>query len=186
MDFGPNKDNKHKLRQLLRLERFHQLYENKDLKMKESALSYYLYYTRDIRKEMLNKLQGIRSHHISNYNLNELKTRLAKIPPNNDILGDRGFDRDAWMYPNINCQVTPSFLTGRKQFSKEEIVKDREVCTLRYTAEVLFAHIFNEKSLKDIVRYGLFSSLNDCWDWGNANANLYAPLRNWQAYLDRH
>ena len=98
------------------------------------------------------------------------------------------FANDAIKYPNLNGHVTPHFLRGREQFTKGEILEDRDVCMLRYTSEVIFAHEFNENTLKDSVAFGLFSILNDCWDWAHAAANFNMHLRksaNWEEYVNR-
>ena len=54
------------------------------------------------------------------------------------MLSDRGFADTARYYPNMNKQLTPKFLRGRKQFTAEEVSADRTVCKLRYTCEVAF------------------------------------------------
>ena len=180
---GPNQDNVHKLRQQERLERLHKLYEAGELK--ECTLSYYLYHTQDLRRNMRKRLYGVVNNE---RNPLGLRTRLAKLPAGYNVVSDRSFAHDAPKYPNLNAHITPHFLAGRKQFQKEETSSMRGVSTLRYTSEVIFSHIFNEQSLKDSVRFGLFSILNDCWDWGHAAANLNAPLRvpaNWNEYLNR-
>lgn len=137
----------------------------------------------DLRKKMLDRLEGRVSN--ARHPLN-VPTRLTKVPPGYSVLADRGFVFDSVKYPNLNSMVTPHFLGGREQFTKGEIEIDRGVCTLRYTSEAVFSHIFNEKTLKDSIPYGLFSILNDAWDCGHAIANLNQPLRkpeNWDAYL---
>ena len=88
----------------------------------------------------------------------------------------------------MNPQITPQFLAKRQQFTKGEIELDRGVCTLLYTSEVVFTHIFDENILKDSIPFGLFSILSDCWDWGHAAADLMEPLRkpaSWAQYFIR-
>ena len=180
LDYGPNKDNKTKLRQLLRLEYFHNLFETHVLDA--CSLSYYLYHTKEVRDAMLRRLG------VDTTELPTLYTRLAKLPSGYLVLADRGFAHDAPKYPNLNGQVTPHFKGERKQFQRGEIEVDRGACTLRYTSEVIFKHMFNEQTLKDSVPFGLFSILSDCWDWAHAASNSNAPLRkprDWEKYLQR-
>ena len=179
--YGPNKDAQHKHRQILRHERMHQLY--KKGKLTKCIFSYYLHHTTELREQMLLRLTGVVDNNLQPLILH---TNLAKLPPGYSVLADRGFANDAPKYPHLNPHITPHFLAKRQQFTKGEVEIDRGVCTLRYTSEVVFAHIFNENTLKDSVRFGLFSILNDSWDWGHASANLLQPLRkpaNWDAYI---
>lgn len=48
-------------------------------------------------------------------------------------------------YPNFNIQITPNFLKGRAQFTSEEVLSDWRICQLRYTSEVAFSRVTNEK-----------------------------------------
>jgi hypothetical protein len=76
---------------------------------------------------------------------------------------DRGFAHDAPKYTFLNPHITPHFLAKRQQFTKGDIKIDRGVCTLRYTSEAVFSHIFDENTLKDNVPFNLFTILNDSW-----------------------
>jgi len=60
---------------------------------------------------------------------------LCITPAGRAVLGDRAFHRDALKYPNCNPHLTPSFLEGRKHFTAGELVSDKRIYTLRYTAE---------------------------------------------------
>ena len=177
--YGPDKDNCHKARQLLRHERLHQLYKKGELK--KCALSYYLDRFGKKRRQMLDILFG----KINNRRPLRMLTRLAKFNYKAGILADRGFANDAPKYPNFNPHLTPSFLCKRRQFMSSEISKDRDVCTLRYTSEAIFSHVFDEECLKDVVPYTFNHILEDAWNWGHAAANFMQPLRNpkdWDEY----
>ena len=181
LGFGPNKDSQHKLRQVERHMRMHELYESGQLT--KCTFSYYLYHTRDIPHQMWLRLTGQVDNATDPLNV---PTRLAKLPPGYSVLADRGFAHDAPKYPFLNPHITPHFLARRKQFTKGEIEIDRGVCTLRYTSEVVFSHVFDENTLKDAVPSGLFSILGDSWDWGHAAANFNQPLRppaDWEQYM---
>jgi hypothetical protein len=135
-----------------------------------------------IRKAMVSNLLGRLRHPIVMF------TRLAKFASKHGILADRGFARDAPKYPNFNRHVTPCFLTKRPQFMFNELKKDMGVCTLRYTSEAIFSHVFDEESLKDVVPYHYLRTLDDSWDWGHAMANFMLPLRNpkyWNDYISQ-
>ena len=50
--------------------------------------------------------------------------RLKKCPAVWVMLSDRGFWNTARFYPNLNRQLTPKFLSGRKQITAEEVSAD--------------------------------------------------------------
>lgn len=132
---------------------------------------------------MLDILNGKCRHPIT------LKTRLAKFLPQYGMLTDRGFAKDAPKYPNFNPHITPKFLMKRAQFSLGELEGDMKVCTLRYTSEAIFSHVFDEECLKDVVPYSFLNTLEDSWNWGHAAANFMLPLRNpkdWDEYLNEN
>ena len=103
--------------------------------------------------------------------------RLKKCPPNWSMLSDRGFARTAHYYPNVNAQLTPSFLEGRDRFTAQEVQSDYETCKLRYTCEVAFSRVTSEACLRDVIPYDFFSSLNAICHWAHAHANLYGELQ---------
>ena len=102
--------------------------------------------------------------------------RLKKVPPGWTMLSDRGFAGTARYYPNFNTQLTPKFLSGRLQFEAEEVSADWRICKLRYTCEVAFSRVTNERGLKDVIPYPFFKLLNAMNHWGHANINLLKPL----------
>ncbi len=103
--------------------------------------------------------------------------RLKKVPAGWVMLTDRGFANTARYYPNFNAQLTPKFLSGRLQFSSDEVSSDWRICQLRYTCEVAFSRVTNETGLKDVITRPFFSLLNAMHHWGHANANLKQPLQ---------
>ena len=103
--------------------------------------------------------------------------RLKMCPPGWSCLVDRGFAGTARYYPNVNVQITPSFLQGRKQFDAGEVTGDYEICKRRYSCEVVFARVTAETSLVDVVHHEFFSIVTYCADWAHAHANLYQPLQ---------
>jgi hypothetical protein len=178
LNSGPNKDCRYKMRQLMRHERLHELYKKGDLK--KCILSYYLDRTSATRKQMLLQLSGRQNNQLI------LNTGLAKFLKKYGMLTDRGFANDAAKYPNFNPHVTPKFLKKRTQFVMSELQDDLKVCTLRYTSEAVFSHVFDEESLKDVVPYSYLNTLEDSWNWGHAAANFMQPLRNpkdWNSYI---
>ena len=79
--------------------------------------------------------------------------RLKKCPPGWAMLSDRGFWNTAWFYPNLNRQMMPKFLSGRKQFTAEEVSADRTICKLRYTCEVAFSRVTDTSGLQDVISH---------------------------------
>ena len=103
--------------------------------------------------------------------------RLKQCPPGWSCLVDRGFAGTARYYPNVNVQITPSFLQERKQFEAGEVTGDYEICKRRYSCEVVFARVTVETSLVDVVSKEFFPIAQYCADWAHAHANLYQPLQ---------
>jgi len=164
---GPNYSSKTKLRQLLRHELLHEAYSRGELK--ESLLTSYLFHMKERRDLYIKVLKGIVKDPqlISKC---KYPTRLGKFE--GDILGDRGFAKNAMYYPNMNNQITPRFIGGRAQFSEEELSDDKVTCSLRYAAEVLFSRCTDENILTDVVPRNAFSHFHHSIHWAHANANL--------------
>ena len=89
---------------------------------------------------------------------------------------DRGFFDTARFYPNMNHQKTPKFLSGRDQFTEEEVSSDRRICKLRYTCEVAFSRVTKTRGLRDVISNDFFPILDAKNHWGHATVNLDAPL----------
>ena len=102
--------------------------------------------------------------------------RLKKCPIGWFMLSDRGFFDTARFYPNMNHQKTPKFLSGRDQFTEEEVSSDRRICKLRYTCEVAFSRVTKTRGLRDVISNDFFPILDDMNHWGHATVNLDAPL----------
>ena len=75
------------------------------------------------------------------------------------MLSDRGFWNTARFYLNLNRQMTPKFLSGRRQFTEEEVSADRTICKLRYTCEVAFSRVTDTSGLQDVKMSSLMTSL---------------------------
>ena len=102
--------------------------------------------------------------------------RLKKCPRGWYMLSDRGFFDTARFYPNMNHQKTPKFLSGRDQFTEDEVSADRRICKLRYTCEVAFSRVTKTRGLRDVISNDYFSILDDMNHWGHATVNLDSPL----------
>jgi hypothetical protein len=103
--------------------------------------------------------------------------RLAKCPRGWVMLADRGFHGTAHYYPNFNAQLTPCFLSKRSQFDTEDVMRDYEICRLRYTCEVAFSRLNAQECTRDVIPFKYFSVLKHMIDWGHANMNLRNPLQ---------
>jgi hypothetical protein len=86
---------------------------------------------------------------------------LAKIPAGRAVLVDRGFHKDALLYPNSNAQLPPHFLSGRAQFTAGEVPSDRRVCGLRYGSEASFSRVTDKEGLRDMTPRGFFPIMQD-------------------------
>jgi hypothetical protein len=114
---------------------------------------------------------------VSEKKLVELYAPHVKVPPGYRGLGDRGFHNTSRYYDNVNPVLTPAFLSGRLQFTADEVQSDHATCKLRYTCEVAYSRVTNEAALKDSIPYSRFSILHHIIHWGHANINLGQPLQ---------
>ena len=178
---GPNQSPESKLVQLRRLQRLEVEFRNGNLE--SCLLSEYLEVTKKLRKDMIAVLRGrplkglggeVLSMSAYNARLVELRLplRLGKFPRGWAILADRGFANDATRYPNMNVQMTPSFLSGRDQFTYSELSSDMVKCKLRYISETNFARVTDENLLTDVIPARVLPYVKDCISWGHASANL--------------
>ena len=103
---------------------------------------------------------------------------LIRIPAGYGVLSDRGFYQCALFYPGFNPHYTPHFLSGRDQFTSEEVGSDRIVCQLRCTSEVAFSRVTTTSGgLRDVIRREFFNIMDDMNDWAHANINLGSPMQ---------
>ena len=186
---GPNKSPESKLIQLRCLHKIHAQFKSGNLE--SCLLSEYLDVTVKLRKDMVRVLKGrtLRgedgidlSLHEHNIRLSELRLplRLGKFPRGWAILADRGFANDATRYPNMNVQMTPSFLSGRDQFTHSELSSDMVKCKLRYISETNFARVTDENLLTDVIPAHFLPYIKDCISWGHASANLCKKYKDRQ------
>ena len=68
--------------------------------------------------------------------------------------------------------MTPSFLSGRDQFTYSELSSDMVKCKLRYISETNYARVTDENLLTDVIPARVLSYVKDCISWGHASANL--------------
>ena len=106
----------------------------------------------------------------------EWRECLAKIPAGRTVLADRGFSKDAFLYPNFKIHLTP-FLARREQSTSTEVQEDRRKCEVRYTSETAFSRVTKTNGLRDSIPRSLFAIMDDMSDWGHAYINLCAPMQ---------
>jgi hypothetical protein len=179
---GPDERKESMIEQLELHDRLHVLYEAKELK--KNQLSYYLWKMKEYRDAVLPYLKDDTPLPAD---IQLIKSRLGKIPAGWYILADRGFKDDAYLYPNFNHHLTPHFIQGREQFESAETQTDRIICKLRYTCEVAFSRVTDERALRDVIFYPFFSIVDHMVDWGHANNNLKQPLqkpKDYDAYFN--
>jgi hypothetical protein len=173
---GPNESPEAKLIQLRRHQRLHDQYQNGNLR--SCLLFEHLRVTENLRTDMLRVLKGLPLKGLDGERLPKFeRKRLGKFPPGWAILADRGFANDATRYPNMNVQMTPSFLSGRDQFTLSELSSDMVKCKLRYISETNVARVTDENLLTDVIPFSALPYVNDCTSWGHAHANLCQPYK---------
>lgn len=174
LESGPDRNGRTKLEQLEMLQELHVEYEAG--RMKKCLLSMYLKLTLHHRKKIIEQLKMYRDG-----KLNEpprIPRRLAKLLSNLKVLADRGFDGDNLSYPHFNMVVTPEFYDKEsKQFDISQLERDRKICELRYTCEVVFSRVTTEKMMSGVIPYSVFAHIEHAHCWAHAQANLRQPLQ---------
>ena len=174
LNSGPDPNGKAKLEQLLVLQSLHELYEAG--RLRKCLLSMYLKLTEHHRLDVISKLEKYRDGELDAPP--KIPRRLAKLPHVFKVLADRGFDGDNLSYPFFNIVVTPEFLDHEtKQFTMPQLERDRKICELRYTCEVVFSRVTTEKMLRGVIPYTSLSYIENAHCWAHAQANLRKPLQ---------
>ena len=174
LDSGPDRNGKTKLAQLEMLQELHKEYEAGHLK--KCLLSMYLKLTLNHRETLIEELKKFRDGKLEQPP--KIPRRLAKLPAWLKVLADRGFDGDSLSYPHFNTVVTPEFYDKEsKQFDLAQLERDRKICELRYTCEVVFSRVTTERLLAGIIPYSAFAHIEDAHCWAHAQANLRQPLQ---------
>lgn len=182
LEGGVNSSGVEKLVQLEVHERLHRAYEDK--KMTKTILSYYLLEMKSDRHKILKWLGSdlVPDVHMpKEEDLPDIWLRLAKIPPDWDVLGDKGFYKSDRYYPHLNKVRTPWKLNDKKvqQYRRSAgmIVEDRETSDTRVVVEDDYERYRNEKILKGPVQYWQLALLPYAHEWGHATMNLSEPMR---------
>lgn len=176
----PNRSGKRKLIQLERLQKLHLLYERGDLK--KCLLSYYLLVTEDQRLKLLSWMGSTLATNIPKPSLDELHKlplRLAKIPQDCGVGGDKGFSGIEYYLPNCNEVVTPPQVANSKKerLSKDQIESEIPITTVRAPCETVFRRVDNEAVMKEKVPYWIIPWLPHGHALAHGEANLCRPLR---------
>jgi hypothetical protein len=179
MNAGPDRNGKAKLEQLQMLQLLHEAYEKKLLK--KCLLSMYLKLTEHHRIDVIRKLELFRDGKLDKPP--EIPRRLAKLPACFKVLADRGFDGESLSYPHFNVVITPTFMgknddgSSRKQIDFSELERDRNICELRYTCEVVFSRVTTEEMVSGVIPYSALAHIEHAHCWAHAQANLRKPLK---------
>ena len=176
----PNRSGKRKLQQLERLQKLHLLYEDGDLE--KCLLSYFLLVTEDQRLKLLSWMGSNLASHITKPSLdelNELPLRLAKIPRDCGVGGDKGFSGIEYDLPNCNEVVTPPQVanTKKERLSKDQIESEVPITTARAPCETVFKRVDDEAVMKEKVPYWIIPWLPHGHALAHGQANLCRPLR---------
>ena len=176
----PNSSGKRKLRQLELHERLHHLYE--DGKLHKCLLSYFLLVTEERRLKMLSWMGSEMAKHIEKPTIDELPKiplRLAKIPENYGVGGDKGFSGIERDLPNLNDVDTPPQVANSKthRISEEMIIAEIPITTVRAPCETVFFRVDLEAVLHEKIPYWIIPFLPHGHALAHGEANLRMPLR---------
>lgn len=183
LEGGVNSSGIEKLSQYEVHERLHRAYEEK--KLKKTILAYFLYATKVDRRKLLKWMgSDLAPHNVpmpKEDDLPDIWLRLAKIPPEYDILGDKGFYFCDRLNPWVNHVRTPWKLSDKKvqeyRRSGGMITEDRETSFTRVVVEDDYERYRNERVLKGTVPYWVLALLPYAHEWGHASMNLGEPMR---------
>ena len=201
LEGGVNSSGVEKLAQYETHERLHRAYEEK--KLKRTILAYFLYATKEDRWKLLKWMGSDMAPPSvpmpSEDDLPVIWLRLAKIPAEYEILGDKGFYKGDRMNPFVNHIRTPWKLSDKKvqQYRRSAgmIIEDRETSDTRVVVEDDYERYRNERILKGTVPYWVLAMLPYAHEWGHAMMNLAEPMRrpgknsavaNIRGYWDKH
>ena len=113
--------------------------------------------------------------------LPDIWLRLAKIPPEYEILGDKGFYFCDRLNPWVNHVRTPWKLSDKKvqEYRRSDgmIIEDRETSDTRVVVEDDYERYRNERVLKGTVPHWVLAMLPYAHEWGHATMNLGEPMR---------
>ena len=180
---GPDATVQVKKEQLELHNRLHDLYTYG--KLWPYLLSFYLHESTPYRSNLLKYFANPEDAILlTDFATSICPSRLAKFPTGWIILADRGFSKDAYLYPNMNRHITPTFLAHQSQFTSGEISRDRVICEHRYTCEVVFSRFNDVMCLRDVVPYQFNNIMTDAVHWGFAHNNLQQPLKNPAGYVE--
>mmetsp|Transcript_14350 Transcript_14350/g.24033 ORF Transcript_14350/g.24033 Transcript_14350/m.24033 type:complete len:730 (-) Transcript_14350:42-2231(-) len=176
----PNNSGRRKLRQLERLQKLHLLYEKAELK--KCLLSYFLLVTEEHRLKLLSWMGSKLASHIEKPSLRELNNiplRLAKIPEDYGVGGDKGFSGIEYSLPNCNEVDTPPQIANSKKerLSKEQIESEIPITSVRAPCETVFKRVDNHAVMKEKVPYWIIPWLPHGHALAHGEANLCRPLR---------
>jgi hypothetical protein len=138
----PNQSGKRKLCQLERLQWLHVLYESG--KLEKCLLSYFLLVTPENSRLNLLRWMGSKlAMHVGMpifEDLDPIPLRLAKIPEDYGVGGDKGFSGIEQSLPNNNDADTPPGIVNSKKerLSKEQIEAEIPITTVWGASETVF------------------------------------------------
>ncbi|KAL7528715.1 hypothetical protein ACHAXR_002590, partial [Thalassiosira sp. AJA248-18] len=176
----PNSSGPRKLMQLERHQRLHLLYESGELK--KCLLSYFLLVTEEHRMKLLSWMGSELAQDVTKptlETLQQLPLRLAKIPEDYGVGGDKGFTCIERLLPNVNAVDTPPQVANSKthRLSTEQIQSEIPITTVRAACETVFKRVNNEAFMAEKIPYWLIPFLPHGHSLAHGEANLCQPLR---------
>ena len=165
------------VQQLILFEKLHDMFETK--KSRKCMLSAYLFMTRDFRIQVLKYVGILNSAENIELAAPDIWLRSAKIPPDSEGLGDKGFEHCDRFFAFMNKVRTPKILRNRvvKQYTPPELKLKAVYCKGRHTIETDYSILENVDALKDTIPYNNVFLLPYALEWGHAQMNLQLPLR---------
>ena len=178
LNLSPQNDPEEFFQQLEFFERMHRRFESGDLR--KNLFSSYLFISNDFRKQLLAWMgSSMVPVGYTCENPPDVWLRLAKLPPDSEGLGDKGFEKTERSLPFLNRVRTPRVLRSRKvkQYHELELLPKRSLCTGRYTIEVDFSRFSSLDGMKETIPYENLCLLPYMVELGHAQMNLGRPLR---------
>ena len=103
---------------------------------------------------------------------------LNKLQPGDQVMADKGFNCQDELASVGASLVTPAFLVGKKQFSKEQTEHNKTVASLRVHVERLMERIKNWHIFDHRIPISLAPLASDMSLVVGALSNFHPPLIN--------
>ena len=103
----------------------------------------------------------------------QIAPQLKSLPNNLHVVHDKGVPGIRAYLPNFNNVIVPCFVPSEtRQFSLEQVRKNRAIATCRCAIEIIYQRVKAWNMLQSLVPEEHFRYLNSVWWWALGASNL--------------